>query len=109
MIISEFMGCSRSLSGVIRVNPWSLEEISDALNKALSMSNDERRANHSRRYNYGQLRKNNITQGRVGIEVDIHSVLTVSTILFVLSTSPSDVSYRRALGDELFGSTESRN
>jgi hypothetical protein len=52
LIISEFMGCSRSLNGVLRVNPWSLEAISDALHSALSMSTDERRANHSRRYNY---------------------------------------------------------
>jgi len=52
MIISEFMGCSRSLNGVLRVNPWSLEMISDALNQALGMSSDERRANHERRFNY---------------------------------------------------------
>lgn len=52
LIISEFMGCSRSLNGVLRVNPWSLEAISDAIHAALSMTNDERRANHSRRYNY---------------------------------------------------------
>ena len=52
MIISEFMGCSRSLNGVLRVNPWSLEMISEALHQAMSMSNDERRANHARRFNY---------------------------------------------------------
>jgi hypothetical protein len=52
MIISEFMGCSRSLNGVLRVNPWSLEMISDALHAALGMSSAERRANHERRFNY---------------------------------------------------------
>ena len=52
LIISEFMGCSRSLNGVLRVNPWSLEAISDALHQGLSMSNDERRANHARRFHY---------------------------------------------------------
>lgn len=52
LIISEFMGCSRSLNGVLRINPWSLEAISDALHTALMMSADERRANHQRRFNY---------------------------------------------------------
>ena len=52
LIISEFMGCSRSLNGVLRVNPWSLVQMADALVTALSMSDDERRANHSRRYQY---------------------------------------------------------
>jgi trehalose-6-phosphate synthase len=52
LVISEFMGCSRSLNGVLRVNPWSLEMISDALHQALNMTSDERRANHARRYNY---------------------------------------------------------
>ncbi len=27
MIISEFTGCSRSLSGAFRVNPWASEEV----------------------------------------------------------------------------------
>ena len=52
LIISEFMGCARSLNGVLRVNPWSLTQMADALVTALSMSEDERRANHSRRYQY---------------------------------------------------------
>ena len=28
LIVSEFMGCSRSLSGVLRVNPWRLVYLS---------------------------------------------------------------------------------
>ena len=52
LIISEFMGCSRSLNGVLRVNPWSLESVADAIQQALTMSLDERKANHQRRHNY---------------------------------------------------------
>lgn len=52
LIISEFMGCSRSLNGVLRVNPWSLEQVSTAIHTALNMTLDERKANHFRRYNY---------------------------------------------------------
>ena len=52
LIISEFMGCSRSLNGVLRVNPWSLETVADAIQQALTMSIEERKANHQRRHNY---------------------------------------------------------
>ncbi|GAB5373430.1 hypothetical protein AAMO2058_001751000 [Amorphochlora amoebiformis] len=52
LILSEFMGCSRSLSGALRVNPWSLEDVSEKLGYALSMSRKERKANHLRRAKY---------------------------------------------------------
>ena len=52
LIISEFMGCSRSLNGVIRVNPWSLVQMADAIVSALNMTDDERRVHHARRFNY---------------------------------------------------------
>lgn len=38
LVVSEFMGCSRSLSGVLRVNPWGLEIVSDAIHAALTLS-----------------------------------------------------------------------
>jgi trehalose-phosphatase len=52
LIISEFMGCSRSLSGVLRVNPWNLDDVAEALNAALGLSQNERVINHQRRYKY---------------------------------------------------------
>jgi trehalose-6-phosphate synthase len=52
LVLSEFMGCSRSLSGAIRVNPWAIEGVAEAMHQALSMSLDERRANHQRRHHY---------------------------------------------------------
>jgi len=42
LVVSEFMGCSRSLSGVLRVNPFFLEEVSDAIHCAVSMPLAER-------------------------------------------------------------------
>jgi trehalose-6-phosphate synthase len=42
LVLSEFMGCTRSLSGVIRVNPWGLEQTGEAIHQALSMSAEER-------------------------------------------------------------------
>jgi trehalose 6-phosphate synthase/phosphatase len=65
LIISEFMGCSRTLNGVLRVNPWSLDSVAVALNVALNMSIEERKANHSRRLNYCmQVRKRRRKQKR---------------------------------------------
>jgi trehalose 6-phosphate synthase/phosphatase len=52
LIVSEFMGCSRSLSGVLRVNPWRLEQVADAIHSALEMDVNERRGNHRRRFKY---------------------------------------------------------
>jgi len=52
LVISEFMGCSRSLSGVIRVNPWSIQNTADAIKTAVEMSLAKRRSNHARRYRY---------------------------------------------------------
>jgi trehalose-6-phosphate synthase len=52
LIISEFMGCSRSLNGVLRVNPWSLKQVSNAIASALNSTLTERKANHIRRYQY---------------------------------------------------------
>mmetsp|Transcript_14574 Transcript_14574/g.22116 ORF Transcript_14574/g.22116 Transcript_14574/m.22116 type:complete len:903 (+) Transcript_14574:85-2793(+) len=52
LILSEFMGCARSLSGALRVNPWNLEDVSEKLNIALSMPLSTRIANHKRRIAY---------------------------------------------------------
>ncbi len=52
LIVSEFMGCSRSLSGVIRVNPWSIDDVAAAINSALDMSLAKRQAAFARRKRY---------------------------------------------------------
>jgi len=52
LVISEFMGCSRSLSGVIRVNPWSIEGTANAFLSAINMSLAKRKALFNRRYKY---------------------------------------------------------
>ena len=52
LIISEFMGCHRSLSGVFRINPWNYEEVANTIRTALVMTSQERRISHYRRYNH---------------------------------------------------------
>ena len=52
VIVSEFMGCSRALSGVNTVNPWKLDEVAEAIHDALEMSTEQRVAYHQQRYEY---------------------------------------------------------
>ena len=42
VILSEFCGCSRALGGVLRVNPFNVEDIAKAIDLALQMVPEER-------------------------------------------------------------------
>ncbi|KAF6157346.1 hypothetical protein GIB67_004284 [Kingdonia uniflora] len=52
LVVSEFIGCSPSLSGAIRVNPWDIDAVANALNTAITMSDSEKQLRHDRHYNY---------------------------------------------------------
>ncbi|KAJ7541717.1 hypothetical protein O6H91_10G072800 [Diphasiastrum complanatum] len=52
LIVSEFIGCSPSLSGAIRVNPWNIEAMADAINTAIVMRESEKAARHEKHYKY---------------------------------------------------------
>ncbi|KAI4322802.1 hypothetical protein L6164_022462 [Bauhinia variegata] len=52
LVISEFIGCSPSLSGAIRVNPWNVETTAEALNEAISMLESEKQMRHEKHYRY---------------------------------------------------------
>jgi hypothetical protein len=52
LVLSEFMGCVRSLNGVTRVNPWALDKMSEAIALSLDQSLEERQENHRRRFRY---------------------------------------------------------
>lgn len=52
LVISEFIGCSPSLSGAIRVNPWNVEATAEAMNEAISMSDGEKQLRHEKHYRY---------------------------------------------------------
>jgi trehalose-6-phosphate synthase len=49
---TEFVGCSPSLSGAIRVNPWSVESLADGLFAALRLPLEHRRARHDKHWRY---------------------------------------------------------
>ncbi|CAI0560687.1 unnamed protein product [Linum tenue] len=52
LVVSEFIGCSPSLSGAIRVNPWNMESTAEAMNEAISMSDNEKQLRHEKHYRY---------------------------------------------------------
>ncbi|XP_054807675.1 probable alpha,alpha-trehalose-phosphate synthase [UDP-forming] 11 isoform X2 [Prosopis cineraria] len=52
IIVSEFIGCSPSLSGAIRVNPWNVDEVSEAMNLAITLPEAEKNLRHEKHYKY---------------------------------------------------------
>lgn len=52
IIVSEFIGCSPSLSGAIRVNPWNIDDVSEAMNSAITMPEAEKHLRHEKHYKY---------------------------------------------------------
>lgn len=52
LVVSEFIGCSPSLSGAIRVNPWNIDAVADAMDSALIMDEPEKQLRHEKHYKY---------------------------------------------------------
>lgn len=52
LVVSEFIGCSPSLSGAIRVNPWDIDAVADALASAITMRDSEKQLRHEKHYRY---------------------------------------------------------
>lgn len=52
IIVSEFIGCSPSLSGAIRVNPWNVDAVADAMSTAIQMLEAEKQLRHEKHYKY---------------------------------------------------------
>ncbi|KAF6264985.1 trehalose-6-phosphate synthase/phosphatase [Scenedesmus sp. NREL 46B-D3] len=52
LVVSEFVGCSPSLSGAIRVNPWSIDAVADAMFSAIKTSPEHRSLRHDKHWKY---------------------------------------------------------
>ncbi|XP_020675547.1 probable alpha,alpha-trehalose-phosphate synthase [UDP-forming] 7 [Dendrobium catenatum] len=52
LLVSEFIGCSPSLSGAIRINPWNTESTAEDMNEAISMNDVEKQVHHEKHYSY---------------------------------------------------------
>lgn len=52
LVVSEFIGCSPSLSGAIRVNPWDIDSVAEAMYSAITMPDSEKQMRHEKHYRY---------------------------------------------------------
>ncbi|KAG0479903.1 hypothetical protein HPP92_010525 [Vanilla planifolia] len=52
IMVSEFIGCSPSLSGAIRINPWNVDVVAEAMNLAITMPKAEKELRHDKHYKY---------------------------------------------------------
>ncbi|KAI4295269.1 hypothetical protein L6164_035332 [Bauhinia variegata] len=52
LVLSEFIGCSPSLSGAIRVNPWNIDAVAEAMDSALIVPESEKQMRHEKHYRY---------------------------------------------------------
>lgn len=52
LVLSEFAGSAQSLSSAIRVNPWNIEELAQAMHEALTVPERERALKHWKLYHY---------------------------------------------------------
>lgn len=51
-IVSEFIGCSPSLSGAIRVNPWDINSLTEAMVSGIKMTDSEKELRHEKHDKY---------------------------------------------------------
>ena len=52
LVVSEFVGCSPSLSGAIRVNPWCVDAVADAMYAAVTLPPAEAALRHEKHWRY---------------------------------------------------------
>ncbi|KAL0409277.1 UNVERIFIED_CONTAM: Alpha,alpha-trehalose-phosphate synthase [UDP-forming] 5 [Sesamum radiatum] len=52
LVVSEFIGCSPSLSGAIRVNPWNTDAVAEAMDSAMMVPEAEKQMRHEKHYKY---------------------------------------------------------
>lgn len=52
LILSEFTGAAQSLVGALIVNPWSADELSQAIYESLTLPEEKRIVNHERLFQY---------------------------------------------------------
>lgn len=55
LVISEFTGAAQNLPGAILCNPWNIEDVSNAMQKALEMSDVDREVRHRKLYRHVML------------------------------------------------------
>ncbi|CAL5001839.1 unnamed protein product [Urochloa decumbens] len=52
IVLSEFVGCSPSLSGAVHVNPWNVEDVAQGMISALTLNEQDRQMRQEKHYRY---------------------------------------------------------
>ncbi len=78
LVLSQFAGAADQLSGALVVNPFDLSQMSEALERALSMPLAERQARHADMM--VPLRENNLSVWRDSFLLDLRSVATAASV-----------------------------
>jgi trehalose 6-phosphate synthase len=77
LVLSQFAGAADQMPGALVVNPFDLSQMSEALERALSMPLAERQARHTDMM--GPLRENNLSVWRDSFLRDLRSVATAAS------------------------------
>jgi len=77
-MLSQFAGAADQLPGALVVNPFDLSQMSEALERALSMPLAERQARHTDMM--APLRENNLSVWRDSFLSDLRSVATAASV-----------------------------
>lgn len=88
---SEFVGCSPSLCGAIRVNPWSVISLADGMRQALVTSVEDQKWRHEKHWKY-------VSKNTVGFWAQSY----VSELVRVTQDAASLTCYRMGLGLDTF-------
>lgn len=52
IVVSEFIGCSPSLSGAIRINPWNIDDLCSGMYHGIKTNEAEKVLRHEKHYKY---------------------------------------------------------
>ncbi len=99
LVLSQFAGASRDLRDALIVNPYDIEQLADALRRALEMDSDERRARMSRMRR--SVLENNVYRWAatlIGDLADIRPEATVTPFRLVPRSAPAGDERERAFG-----------
>jgi len=78
LVLSQFAGAADQLPGALVVNPFDLSQMSEALERALSMPLAERQARHTDMM--APLREHNLSVWRDSFLTDLRSVATAASV-----------------------------
>jgi trehalose 6-phosphate synthase len=78
LVLSQFAGAAEQLPGALVVNPFDLEQMAEALARALSMPLEERQARHTD--TMALLRSNDLSTWRDAFLGDLRQVATAASV-----------------------------